>query len=103
MTISDIIRNEITNLLNRECTNDDIVIFMRDIRDTIDCKISCGEPLYFADIETAMLNCRNDNYYRCPECWEWHTKENWNECAEMCLNCHQYDDPDYERNVYKGY
>ena len=97
MTITDIIRNEIADLLNRDCTKDDIDIFMPYIHDAIAEKINNDKPVYLSDIEAGMLDCRRANYYQCPDCFEWHTPENWNEYKGKCLNCEPYPDPDADR------
>lgn len=94
MTITDIIRNEITLTIGHNPDKWELQTFMDYIHDRISDNEQEGKKLYLSNIGMAILDCRDDNFAKCEECGEWFLRGEINDLTGCCLNCTPHQDPD---------
>lgn len=95
MTITDIIRNEITLSIGHNPDKDELQKFIDYIHDSIADSIRENKKIYISQIEIAILDCKKENFIQCEECGEWFLPSEINEATGCCTKCTPYEDPDY--------
>jgi hypothetical protein len=94
MTVTEIIRNTMTDMLGHRPDKFEQEKFISYIHDEISDRIHQGKDVRLVDIEHAMNVCLDECFHQCEGCGEWFLPEEMHDRGYECLNCHPYFDPD---------
>ena len=98
LLLRQIIKNEVTDLLEREPSEQELNNFMDEISDYLLEQTEKGKKVFLVEVEKLIRDYRNSNYRQCEECGVWYEigSDNWNDLEDVptCRDCKDYPDPD---------